>query len=344
MLKNKKARPFLIVGVIALVCGLVLTLTHASGFFVSLEPEVGVNSPATAQSDSNASGGKYVRFGDGGSQNSGQNPYPDRGSAGFTGSPSSLTVIDSSSSAPAGTMWTSYGLRVTSSNVTLSNVHVKGGIYASGGGTLTIRDSIIEGGAAWYIVTLRENTKIDAERVTFRWRDGSPRIDAENGAGAVHLGAGTYSDSRIVNCDISGVADGLQIAGDRWIVTDNWIHDLALGPTTHNDGIQVFGGSGHLIARNRIESGAINGHSTGAIFTQGGSIGDLTIKDNFLDGGAYTIYLENGSVTVVDNIVGPNHVFGTRNILPSVTVTNWSNNCRGDSNGNKLSPCQSLSP
>ncbi|MCA9343207.1 hypothetical protein KC950_04320, partial [Candidatus Saccharibacteria bacterium] len=63
MLKNKKARPFLIVGVIALVCGLVLTLTHASGFFVSLEPEVGVNSPATAQSDSNASGGKYVRFG-----------------------------------------------------------------------------------------------------------------------------------------------------------------------------------------------------------------------------------------------------------------------------------------
>ncbi len=63
ILKHKKARPILIIAVIAILGGLVVTLTQASGVFISLEPEQGSASDTSMVIDNNsASGGRYVQF------------------------------------------------------------------------------------------------------------------------------------------------------------------------------------------------------------------------------------------------------------------------------------------
>ena len=329
----------------AAIGALLLIIGRAAGPYASVEPESAQLSGVTTLSDTTASGGTYLKFGSGQSELPPSGTYPARGSVGFQGDTSTLKVINSTSTAPAGTSWnTTYNyLTVTGSNVTLNKVWVKGGVYVTGGGTITIRDSIVEGGGSWFIFHMTSTAgRLDAENVTFRWKNGIIN-EGTTGSGVIQI-TGNHDDTRIVRCDLSGNADGIQMAGDRWVITDNWIHDLAMVGTypnnTHNDGIQMYNGTGHTIARNRIEIGAQAPYSNGAIFTQGSSIGSYAIRDNFLNGGGYTLHLQNGIAAVTGNVFGPNSLYGTHLIRAEASVSEWSGNCRGDTNGNKYEPCQ----
>jgi len=258
------------------------------------------------------------------------------GGVGFRGAESSLVVIDGPDSAPPGTQWNSqYNyLDVRSPQLTLDGVYVKGGIDFYGAGTLTIRNSIVEGGyGSWMIIMLRAGAgPIDLSDSTLRWRSGSTPA-AGSGAGAIQV-SGDHNNSSVVRNDISGNPDGIQVAGNGWLIQQNWIHGLAMigsyPNNTHNDGVQVYSGSGHRIVSNRFETGATAPYSNSPIFLQGSGIGAVLIQGNYLDGGGYSLYPQNGTITVVDNVFGPNHLYGPIRVEAGVAVAAWSGNQASD--------------
>ena len=128
------------------------------------------------------------------------------------------------------------------------------------------------------IVMLRDGGgSLDVRDSTLRWRPGSSP-SAGSGSGVIQI-TGNHDDVVILRNDISGNPDGIQVAGDNWTIQENWIHDLAMVGTypdnTHNDGIQIYNGSGHRIVSNRIEIGARSPYSNSPVFLQGSSIGSV---------------------------------------------------------------------
>lgn len=263
--------------------------------------------------------------------------FPQPGQVGFRGNTGSLKVVNGSGSAPSGTRWdsTAGALRVEG-NVTLDGVFVKGSVTYAGGGTLTVRNSIIEGAAPSWAALMANGGKIDVRDTTLRWRKGSVP-GSKWGNGVIHGDA----VMTIIRCDISGAPDGVQLGGEGSLLEQNYIHDLAmLGayPTgTHNDGIQSYGGDNLIVRYNRIDL-VVNGlaydgnHQNGAVFVQPGGpepCRNLQVIGNYLAGGGYTLRLEGPmrDAVVVGNRFGPTTGgWGVVTKEADVTIARWENN------------------
>jgi hypothetical protein len=125
--------------------------------------------------------------------------------------------------------------------------------------------------------------------------------------------------------NIHGMADGLKADADV-LIEDCWIHDLSNGPSEHNDGVQSTGGKGVTIRHNSI-SGASNATvMAGPDF--GTAVQDLTIENNLLSGGGYTLNIRGtGSLRptnthVVNNTFIHNAAYGPwtiDDVSPTVT-------------------------
>ncbi len=260
-------------------------------------------------------------------------------SVGFLGDEDDLLVIDGPDSAPDGTVWKpgSGYLRINVDDIVLDGVYVIGGVDFYGSGTLTIRNSIIEGGnGSWQTIMLRDTgNRLELSDSTLRW---NPAQEQKPGSGPGSIQVTGQHSMRIVRNDISGMPDGIQASGDDIVITDNWIHDpavLGIGPeSTHNDGIQLYEGSSNVqFARNRIEIGSVEGHSNGAIFIAGASSG--VVSDNYLDGGGYSLRISDGSWSVTGNEFGPNHLF-SQAAIENVELSQWEDNT--DANAVEVQP------
>jgi hypothetical protein len=109
-------------------------------------------------------------------------------------------------------------------------------------------------------------------------------------------GAGTFRSN-----DISKVENGINVYGAS-LIQDNYIHDMSYGGAPHYDGIEINGGGGTTISHNTV----INTNSqTSAVMIDNyfGPISNITVDNNLLIGGAYTIFVDGqfsgGSVTGV---------------------------------------------
>ncbi|MFT4235176.1 MAG: hypothetical protein QM607_09285 [Microbacterium sp.] len=117
--------------------------------------------------------------------------------------------------------------------------------------------------------------------------------------------------------NIHGVVDPIHIIGDNVTVTDSYLHDtyhLEQDPLrdytpTHDDIVQIQIGK-NLLFENNTMSGSQN---TVFMVTQDrGSVGDMTISDNYLDGGNCSINVNEKSngplsdVLIDGNLFGPN--------------------------------------
>lgn len=271
--------------------------------------------PVTTTATAPAPGGGGTPAPPAGAPPAGAVPAP--GQVGHRGSESDLQVIDATHPGPAGTRFSGGVLQVTGSSVVLDGVLVRGGIDFGGSGTLTIRDSVVEGNRSSYSPIMGRNPAghVLVSDTTIRWRAGDTG-PARWGNGAIH------GDSRftVVRCDISGTPDGIQTGSDGSLFEQNHIHDLAVfgsyPDNTHNDGIQSYGGRDVTIRYNRIDirdpaGRAYDGtHQNAALFfmpdSSSPSVG-LQVVGNFLAGGGYTLRLGSpmtGAV-VADNRFGP---------------------------------------
>jgi hypothetical protein len=154
-------------------------------------------------------------------------------------------------------------------------------------------------------------------------------------------------DAVIQDSEISGFANA--ITGSRWTarrveifgttqdgvklgsystLEDSWIHDLTPEPGAHADGAQAESGVKSVVVRNNVidvynrTTGTL-GNSAIIIKPDLGSTspGPVTIENNYLNGGNYTLFVVPGStgntittVNVWRNVFGPNHRYGYASI------------------------------
>jgi hypothetical protein len=119
---------------------------------------------------------------------------------------------------------------------------------------------------------------------------------------------GGYTALRV---NVHGTSDGLKVESGT-VVKDSFLHDLAIGSDTHNDGMQSTGGRGIAVVHNTVlaPKGAVSCLMFGG---ENGAPSDILIDDNLLDGGNYTIYLDphGEDRTIVNNRFGRDAVYGT---------------------------------
>lgn len=149
-------------------------------------------------------------------------------------------------------------------------------------------------------------TNVTVDRCTFKPRAPNYWVNGIYGWGGMTIN----------RCDISNVVDGIDPFGGTYYVYGNYVHDFATyspSPSnsdshTHNDGMQFQGGSGSKVIGNNFQGFAdprISHDSMGWNGPQGqitacftivpvvSTISNLTITDNWLDGGMYTLNVVN---------------------------------------------------
>ncbi|MBO1751992.1 right-handed parallel beta-helix repeat-containing protein [Actinotalea sp. BY-33] len=161
-------------------------------------------------------------------------------------------------------------------------------------------------------VTLK-NVQVDGE-IILRG-SGATVTDSKVGALSVS-GAAGVTISRV---EISGASgkDGIHVTSDTGRVTDlviedSRIHSPAVTANSHYDGIQVRGVDGLTLRGNSFELGPHKPQLNAAIFLQEANGGNtnVTIDDNYVDGGGFTLYLAGKNVAITNNTFGPNGRWG----------------------------------
>jgi hypothetical protein len=232
-----------------------------------------------------------------------KNDWP---SAANTGVPAgiTLTTVTSTSRLPAGVTINRYGdLIVDAPGVVLSGFDIRGSVYINAANVTLINSKVTAGGdyviriASGVTGTLVQNTTIDG---TGSGPEGSKGI----------AGSGTF----IAN-NISNVEDGIFLLGDKdTLIQDNYIHDLKAAGSPHYDGIQIEGSVSNVIIRHNTVINDYGQTSALMIDNYFGPISNITVDNNLLVGGGYTIYVDGqfngGSITgvsITDNHMGRGH-------------------------------------
>jgi hypothetical protein len=131
-------------------------------------------------------------------------------------------------------------------------------------------------------------------------------------------GQGIAGQGTFIANNIHGAADGIDVRGSDTVIQGNYIHGMTGTAASHFDGIQADGGFSNLLIQHNT---VINENGqTAAVMLDNywGPINDVTIDDNLLIGGGYTVYLNEvargqpggGPVTNVsftNNMLGKGH-------------------------------------
>ena len=169
---------------------------------------------------------------------------------------------------------------------------------------VTIRNSLISSGGCFFnVLADNGNTGLQLVDVEIDGRGNLGGDSAINGGGFTCL-----------RCDLHGTVDGIKAQSDV-VVQDSWIHDLAIGNDSHNDGIQSLGTTSLKVLRNRI---VMADGATSAVILSTGSASDMRnvqIDGNVLGGGAFTVYggyqASSDALSKVSNIAVTNNKFTT---------------------------------
>ena len=108
------------------------------------------------------------------------------------------------------------------------------------------------------------------------------------------------SNAKIHRCDVSGSPDGIRGSSNS-TATDNYVHDLYVSSSTHNDGIDFEGNVNMTVMHNTVE---VDAGQTSCITVTRWSGSDLfnnvLVEDNLLAGAGYSVYgpgTQSGPVT-----------------------------------------------
>jgi hypothetical protein len=117
---------------------------------------------------------------------------------------------------------------------------------------------------------------------------------------------GSFHATRV---NVSNCSDGFHLTGSGSVV-DSYFHHPYFTASSHNDGIQVFSGTGLVIRHNTIDMGGPKGNSCIFVQPTSGVIKGVTVDSNLLDGGGFTIYIEESTGVVLSkNRIGSEYNF-----------------------------------
>jgi len=183
-------------------------------------------------------------------------------------------------------------------------------------------------------VTIRRSRVVCARPTTaVRLHDGYSGLTLEDveidGRGVVSTAVG-FSHYTLRRVDIHNVIDGPRL-GDETTIEDSYVHDLVRAEGSHNDTVQITGGSGIVVRHNTLIAYR---EDTGDLFNAAIMVGsssapvhNLLIEGNYVDGGNYTVNFHDGldasDIVGRDNTFGPHYRYGplARGHLDAVTWT-----------------------
>ncbi|ESR23068.1 TonB, C-terminal domain protein [Lutibaculum baratangense AMV1] len=185
--------------------------------------------------------------------------------AGNTGVPDGVTLT------PSG------DISVNEPGVVLDGLDIRGTVYINAD-NVTLQNSKVTS-SDFYVVKIADG--VTGAVVQDCEIDGT---GTGNGGSSGIGGQGTFLRNNIHN-----VENGISVQGDGAVIQGNYIHDLKASGSPHYDGIQIHGASDIDISGNTI----INDHGqTAAVFIQNhfGPVDNVSVDDNILVGGGYTVY------------------------------------------------------
>lgn len=122
--------------------------------------------------------------------------------------------------------------------------------------------------------------------------------DIDGGLLNVLICVGIFGNTALRRCHVHGGSDGVRLNGNNVLVEDCWVHDQVRFPGAHCDCTQTTGGLNIISRRNRLEAYKIatddNFNSAMQVSSDDTDL-DLTVEDNYMDGGSYII---NGDYNV----------------------------------------------
>ena len=181
---------------------------------------------------------------------------------------------------PTGTILTSSGsITVSTNGAIIEDLHVTGQIRVTAN-NVTIRRVRI---------TSNDYYPIDYDGPTGLVVEDS-EIIGQNYNVTAGMSFNNYTARRVL---VTGCADGFK-ANNNVLIEDCFVHTLAIGPDTHNDGVQTTSGTGVTVRHSTFRLGDQAGVS--AVFqigTEWGINTDWLIEDNLIDGGGWSINASN---------------------------------------------------
>jgi Ca2+-binding RTX toxin-like protein len=186
---------------------------------------------------------------------------------------------------------------VTKNNAVISNLEVHGDIVIQAK-NVTMSNIKLVSDTRWHALRVMD----DATGFTLK----DSEIDGNGNTVNAIYGFGTF-----LRNNLHDVENGINTT-EASHIRDNYIHNLRGGSDAHYDGIENNGASHVRIIHNTI----INHHDqTSAVMLNNefGSLSDITIENNRLVGGGYTVYLDgrkgggavdDGSIRIINNQIG----------------------------------------
>jgi hypothetical protein len=218
----------------------------------------------------------------------------------YFSNPSAHGYPDATNTGPvAGTSFTTYsGTLQAASNTTYQNLIITGGLLFTGVSNVTVINCKISGQTWGSRVVYCEYGSVSGIVIRNCDIDGGHTNPSTVGV----AGDGYTLDA----CNIHGTTDAIDVGSDC-TVQNCYVHDLQELSGDHTDGLQSSGGGNYLIQHNTIDANGTNS----AIFLgpdQGNIVG-VTVHDNILAGGGYTMYGGNGTSYTCSNEVITNNRF-----------------------------------
>ncbi|ABE63773.1 hypothetical protein Nham_3027 [Nitrobacter hamburgensis X14] len=186
-----------------------------------------------------------------------------------------------STGVPAGVTLTASGdVIIDKPGTVISGLNIRGSVYINADNVTVENCQITSSG--WAVVKVKSGvTGAVVQDCTIDGTGHGPDGTGNEGI----MGQGTF-----LRNNISNVENGITITGNNSVIMDNYIHDLNAGGSPHYDGIQIDGGVSNIqISHNSI----INQRGwTSAIMIDNyfGAASNISVDNNLLVGGAYTVY------------------------------------------------------
>ncbi|MBP1857402.1 calcium-binding protein [Rhizobium herbae] len=198
----------------------------------------------------------------------------------------------------AGVALTKYNgtLHITQDNAVISNMDITGDVIIDAK-NVTMSNVKVSSNGAWTAIKVMDGA------TGFTLQDS----EIDGGAG----GNGIYGHGTFLRNDIHDIENGINVSGPSEI-GDNYIHDFRGSSEAHYDGIEVNAGHDIHIFHNTV---IVDQSQTSAVMLDNyfGGLSNITVENNRLAGGGYTVYLDgrfgggpvdDSTIKIINNQIG----------------------------------------
>ena len=235
--------------------------------------------------------------------------FPDGSTTGMQAGTSLKNVPSQVKSGPGWTWVTAGGgyANVTGNGANLSGLRIPGNVDVSGSNVTLNNDSITVsgGGGDTYGVDLRHTANVTIEHSSIQ----GTNITTGRLTTAIKDIYGDAAGTQVLANNIQKTGSAVQVFQGN--VQGNYIHNFGMIPSDHVNGVTTNGDTQSLTIQNNTILNKFGQTDAIGLFQDNGVVANVTINDNLLAGGSYSLYGGEGSQGQSSNIKVTNNRFST---------------------------------